>query len=314
MQSFEDFEVIVVDDGSTDDTVSLILKWCATDARVRLLQQPNGGSGAARNSGIREARGRYLYLLDGDDLIVQGALERIHATLVEDDYPDVLLFDALVIDELGAPRPVNEYRRMLGRIRRHDPIRVFQASLECRFIVQPCMYVSARQATRALLFEHSALHEDNLYFAELLLCHARSASVIDEALFRRRVRPGSTMTTPMSIRNLQGYESSAAMLVMRSRGLKVAPLARQLMQRFSINQWCRAAELYWEISARDRSLRLVSRLLLLALYISLTDRSLTIPKRLCLRLAAALVLYPFRSGSRDATRVEGQGAESPRET
>jgi glycosyltransferase involved in cell wall biosynthesis len=64
-QTYRDFEVLVVDDGSTDDTAARV---CAFGDGIRYLPKPNGGTGSARNLGIREARGRYVAFLDGDDL------------------------------------------------------------------------------------------------------------------------------------------------------------------------------------------------------------------------------------------------------
>jgi hypothetical protein len=64
-QRFDDFEVVVVDDGSTDDGPALVRG--AGDSRVRLLQQPNRGPGAARNRGLAEARGDQIAFLDADD-------------------------------------------------------------------------------------------------------------------------------------------------------------------------------------------------------------------------------------------------------
>lgn len=72
-QTFQDFELVLVDDGSTDHVV----EWASglSDPRVRLVSQPNQGIAGARNRGIREARGRYIAFLDGDDLWYPTKLE-----------------------------------------------------------------------------------------------------------------------------------------------------------------------------------------------------------------------------------------------
>ena len=68
-QTFEDFEVVVVNDGSTDDTATVLEGLRSRYGnRLRIIRQDNGGIGAARNRGIDEARGRYIALLDHDDL------------------------------------------------------------------------------------------------------------------------------------------------------------------------------------------------------------------------------------------------------
>jgi glycosyltransferase involved in cell wall biosynthesis len=71
-QRFADFEVIVVDDGSDDGTQAFVR---SLGGNVRLVQQPNAGPGAARNAGIREARGEYVALLDSDDVWFPWTLE-----------------------------------------------------------------------------------------------------------------------------------------------------------------------------------------------------------------------------------------------
>lgn len=67
-QEFKDFELVVVDDGSTDDTSGYLDQVAARDPRVRVIRQENAGIGGARNRGIAEARGKYVALLDHDDL------------------------------------------------------------------------------------------------------------------------------------------------------------------------------------------------------------------------------------------------------
>src|SRR4051812_1023393 len=73
-QTYQDFELIVVDDGSTDETGAIVDAAVARDARIRVVRQPNGGLSSARNAALRNARGRYIALLDGDDLWDPGFL------------------------------------------------------------------------------------------------------------------------------------------------------------------------------------------------------------------------------------------------
>jgi len=98
-QTDPDFELIVVDDGSTDDTTGVVERTADGDPRLRLVRQPNAGTGAARNTGIAHARGRCICLLDNDDLWMPSYLAAVRAAF--DGAPDAGLAysDAWILDD-----------------------------------------------------------------------------------------------------------------------------------------------------------------------------------------------------------------------
>lgn len=84
-QTVSDWELIVVDDGSADDTASIVVEIATQDPRIRLICQENGGVSAARNTGLAAARGEYISFLDGDDLWYAYAIERLLLRAEEKD-------------------------------------------------------------------------------------------------------------------------------------------------------------------------------------------------------------------------------------
>jgi len=87
-QTYSDFEVIIVDDGSTDGSAEVAARY--TDCRFRIVRQPNAGVSAARNRGISEARGAYVAFLDADDEWMPDFLSTMHS--LSDQYPQCDVF------------------------------------------------------------------------------------------------------------------------------------------------------------------------------------------------------------------------------
>lgn len=113
-QTCRDFEVVVVNDASTDRGPSIAMAYARRDDRIRVVTQENRGLAGARNTGIRHARGRYIALLDADDLWAPRKLE-LHMRHL-DTHPDVGVSYAgsIFIDEIGQDLGIRQSPRLEG--------------------------------------------------------------------------------------------------------------------------------------------------------------------------------------------------------
>jgi glycosyltransferase involved in cell wall biosynthesis len=118
-QTFTDFEVLIVDDGSTDMTAQIARTQIAQDSRYSLLNGPARGVSAARNLGFERSTGEWIVFLDADDLLAADALSRIADTLAA--YPDAIgaLGGIARIAEDGSPMPSSDNRNLARGV---DPL------------------------------------------------------------------------------------------------------------------------------------------------------------------------------------------------
>ena len=92
VQTMRDFEIVVVDDGSTDKGPQIVKAYCEKDGRVKLLQKENGGQSTARNAGFRQAQGEYVIFIDSDDFITDKDYLQILYGKIEETNADVVMY------------------------------------------------------------------------------------------------------------------------------------------------------------------------------------------------------------------------------
>lgn len=85
-QTFKDFEVIIIDDGSTDDTSKVVSQYINSDERFRLIRQKNGGVSSARTRALEESKGAYITFIDPDDYVSSDYLEFLYYLLKQDKF------------------------------------------------------------------------------------------------------------------------------------------------------------------------------------------------------------------------------------
>lgn len=113
-QGYDDLEIVVVDDGSTDDTPAVMSRF-ANDLRIRYVRKAKTGAPDTRNFGIRQARGGWILWLDSDDLLMPGWLARLDAALLENPQADVYYGNLVVTDASGQPAKNLRYEDFAGQ-------------------------------------------------------------------------------------------------------------------------------------------------------------------------------------------------------
>jgi glycosyltransferase involved in cell wall biosynthesis len=171
-QSCQDFEIVVVDDGSRDRPQDIIDK--LADDRIRLIRQENAGGGAARNNGILNARGRYVALLDSDDLFLPDKLEKYAQYFPLGD--ETVLYSSMQVD-----RGVSKYWVRPDRgIRDGEDVGEY---LFCaNQLMQTSTIVLPTQLARQVLFDPKLRRGQDLDFCIRLQRHGAKFKFIDEPL------------------------------------------------------------------------------------------------------------------------------------
>ena len=191
----QDYEIICVNDGSTDGSATIMERYAATHKNLRIYRQQNAGVSAARNCGLELAQGDYVWFVDADDLIAMNVLAMLKQLALEGDY-DRIAFDYYYFKERFTPEE--------------------QAAYDAGTLVGFSRYKDANVVTgilrRQLIEEHqirfvdSCYGEDNVFIFEFLT-HVAKQTELDRALYYYRQRPGSTSNTANDAANEKRYRA-----------------------------------------------------------------------------------------------------------
>lgn len=180
-QTYQDLEIIVIDDGSSDKTESVVGSF---GEAVRYVKQENQGAGAARNRGIAMARGRYVAFLDADDLWLPQKLAEQVPLLDADPELGLVHSDWAVVSEKGPKEP-----SYLSRLPTASGY-IFDELAQCGFILTSCTVV------RRSCLENIDWFDETLSIAQdydlwLRICYRWKTALVDKPLVTKRNRDGN---------------------------------------------------------------------------------------------------------------------------
>lgn len=176
------FEVIVVDDGSTDDTVKIIDEYCAIDDRFSVIRQENQGVSVARNKGIEAANGEYLVFWDSDDEAPEDAIVSLYKA-VSSEFADMAV-GKMIVDDCG-DRYIQSSVRHLSSLKF---ISKYDIGFCTNFVLVNKIFRRQLILDNGILFKSFRVEEDGVFLYEYL---SKSKKVVgcDCVVYKYLIRP-----------------------------------------------------------------------------------------------------------------------------
>ena len=193
-QDYSDFEVICVNDGSTDGTQNLLEGYAANHTNLKVISQPNKGMSASRNLGLDMAEGEYVLFVDSDDWLCDGTLAHLSTHLGGED---VICFNAKKYIEQTGEYQDNKLPAVDGVMTGwgyFNKTRLTPTAIHFVCIWQR-IYRRSFLEEYQLRFEETVRRAEDDLFSTMVMFHAKTLKVVDEFVYVYRIRPQSITTT-----------------------------------------------------------------------------------------------------------------------
>lgn len=201
-QTYTDFELILVNDGSKDSSVLIAENFLENDNRIKIIHQENSGLSAARNSGIKVASGNYVYFMDSDDYIKNDTLEKLEK-IVTSNNVEVVFFNTVTFLDYDnestnvLEKYTNYYDRLYLEEKEYKAVDYYEVmSRNNNFVASACLQIAKLEIIKnnKLLFKTGIINEDELYTRELLFS-VKKVFYCKEKFYFRRIREFSITTS-----------------------------------------------------------------------------------------------------------------------
>ena len=191
-QDFDEFEAILVDDGSTDRSGTIAKEFATQDSRFKYFKKDNSGAGATRNFAVKQACGKYLTFVDSDDVIPHYAFSRMYSAAIEHDSDMV----------------VGRVMRLRGE--EYEASRMFDftfskyqahTSLATNPLLHYDVIVCSKLIRKTFWDENEVQYPEHLSYCEdipvaaKLYCNAKKIYMLDEIVYLWRIRQGGAQST-----------------------------------------------------------------------------------------------------------------------
>lgn len=194
-QTFKDFEVICIDDGSTDKSLEILEEYKNADSRVTILNQQHQGAGTARNLGLEHAKGKYIQFLDSDDYFEPDMLEELHNHALKYN-ADLVVCSSKKVDEDGrvieCGNPLSPINLQIAPLEKVFNWKDFTEDIFIMFSVAPWnkLYLKELITKNNLKFQNISSCND-VFFGHVSRLYAERIVIFNKPLINYRQRAGN---------------------------------------------------------------------------------------------------------------------------
>ena len=205
-QTLQDIAIICVNDGSTDGSLGILKDYAAKYSKIHIINKPNGGLGAARNTGIKylidnDINPQYIYFVDSDDWLELDALKKLYNKASQSNSDVCIMQIKQYIEVDKSIRQEEWYRNNCYKIRKNDicSFGEIKPAIFTSCCVAYCHFYSYEFLVNSL-WENGQFYPENLLFEDVYphvksLILAKRIAFLDECLYYYRIRDGSIMTS-----------------------------------------------------------------------------------------------------------------------
>jgi len=206
-QKYKYFQLIAVNDGSTDESFEILKKYEKDKifANFIIISQENHGLSEARNSGVKLAKGKYVYFMDSDDCISPETIEKCVEFAEKADL-DIVHFGAELFATFGDHDDSAYYETHLTHAKVYTKYEFIKDSMEHLRVPVWLYFYKSELLKQSNQFYPYIVHEDELFTPQILI-KSRKIGVLNDKFFKRRLRPNSIVTNK-SAESLKRKENS----------------------------------------------------------------------------------------------------------
>lgn len=202
-QTYQNLEIILVDDGSPDNCSKMCDEWATKDSRIKVIHKSNGGLSDARNAGLEITNGDYTAFVDSDDYIASSMIDSL-LTIAIKEHAEIVECNYLLFYDNEKKQEILDKNESYTIFNKEEALKELITENKFKHVVWNKLY--KKSILKGLRFEIGKLHEDT-FFTYQAFNNCSNIVKIEDSLYFYRQRSDSIMGTKFSIRNLDSLEA-----------------------------------------------------------------------------------------------------------